>query len=392
MVVLPKPTPGSRGNWLHRLNWPSSLINWRSMQIFGHGARQPRLRLMVHKPTFACTAKCVGCENRRKLHRASRRNELSTFEQNLELYKQANELGVSELHISGGEATLYKRLPELVEAGKRHDWFVMLNSNGSQFVREDLCEDLFAAGLDGVMLSLYSHREDVHDGIRQQKGLWKRAVTGLDNLARYRRERNPGFFIVTQSILSRDNLFDAPELLQLVADKGSDVHLFSYMEGDFEARFVPTVEMISEFRDRTIPKMRKVVTGMRGANPVMQGVAWWRLGTLFSNSRNSDANYARCIYNETEADCERCNIPNEFMLVLPDGAVHPCNVVEYTHEPVVGNFRESLDLRSIWEGDSFQQFRNDRTHWCRRCPMTYHNWIPLNLNVARLTKLLKGRI
>ncbi len=392
MVVLPKPSPGARGNWLHRLNWPSSLVNWRSMQMFGNATRQPRLRLLVHKPTFACTARCLGCENRRKLHRASRRNELLTFEQYLELYRQAKAMGVSELHISGGEATLYKRLPELVEYGKSLGWFVMLNSNGSQFVREDLVEQLFNAGLDGVMLSLYSHREEVHDGIRQQRGLWKRAVTGLDTLARYRRERNPGFFIVTQSILSRDNLFDAADLLDLVAQKGSDVHLFSYLEGDFEARYVPTVDMISEFRAKTVPRMREVVTHMKGANPLMRSVAWWRLGTLFNNSRNSDANYARCIYNETESDYQRCNIPNEFMLVLPDGAVHPCNVVEYTHEPVVGNFRETLNLQDIWDGDAWNKFRQERHHWCRRCPMTYHNWIPLNLNFTRLGKLLKGRL
>jgi radical SAM protein with 4Fe4S-binding SPASM domain len=362
------------------------------MHMLRRSSDAPRLRLLVHKPTFACTAKCAGCEQRRQLHRASRRHELLTFEQNLELYDQAAKLGVSELHLSGGEATLYPRLPELVEAGKRHGWFVMLNTNGSQFVREDLVERLFAAGLDGVMLSLYSHREEVHDSIRQQRGLWQRAVHGLGLLARYRRERHPGFFIVTQSILSRDNLFDAPELLRLVGERGSDVHLFSYMEGDFEARLVPTVDMIARFRAETVGRLRQAVRALPEASPLMKAIAWWRLGLLFSNARNSDANYARCIYNETDQDCRRCGIPNEFMLVLPDGNVHPCNVVEYTHEPVVGNFRETGDLQNIWLGEAWQRFRTERHDWCRRCPMTYHNWVPLNLTLGRAARLLKNRV
>lgn len=391
MVSLPKPD-GARSNWLHRLNWPASFVNFRSMEILGRPDRGPRLRLLVHKPTFACTARCEGCEQRRQLHRASRKNALLTFEQSLELYRQAAALGVSELHLSGGEATLYRRLPELVEQGKRLGWFVSLNTNGSQLGREDLVERLFAAGLDGVMLSLYSHREAVHDGIRHQPGLWRRALEGLETLERYRRDRNPDFLIITQSILSRDNLFDAPALLELVGSRGSDVHLFSYMEGDFEARWVPTVEMIQRFRRETVPEMRRVVRALRGPSPLMKSVAWWRLGTLFSKRRNSDANYARCIYNETEADCRRCNIPNEFLLALPDGNIHPCNVVEYTHEPVVGNFREQPDLAAIWQGEAWTRFREARHHWCRRCPMTHHNWVPLNLTLGRTANLLSRRM
>ena len=381
MVVLPK------------INGAVSSVNWRSMRIFGRRARAPQLRQLVHKPTFACTAKCVGCENRRKLHRASKGNELLSFDQHLELYRQAAALGVSELHLSGGEPTLYKRLPELVAAGKGHGWFVMLNSNGSQLGGEDLVERLFAAGLDGVMLSLYSHRAQVHDTLRQQQGLWRRAVDGLGVLNRYRREQNQNFLIITQSILSRDNLFDAAELIRLVGENGSDVHLFSYLEGDFGARLVPTVEMLQRFRTETIPGIRRAVLSLPEVHPVLRGVAWWRAGRLFDNRRNADTNYAGCVYNETQADFARCNIPNEFMLVLPDGNVHPCNAVEYTHEPVVGNFLQSgLSLKAIWEGDAWQRFRRERHHWCRRCPMTYHNWIPLNATVGRLGRLLRGRL
>lgn len=384
-------TPGTgRSAALPHWRWRGP--SFRSMEILGMPSGAPRLRLLVHKPTFACNARCEGCASRRRLHQASRRNGLLSFAGTLALYEQAARLGVTELHLSGGEPTLYPRLPELVAEAKRLGWFVSLNTNGSRLAEGDLAERLFEAGLDGLMLSLYSHREEIHDTLRQTPGLWRRAVAGLERVAHLRRERHPGFLIITQSILSRQNLFDAPGLLGLVGNAGADVHLFSYVEGDYEARLVPSVEMLARFRRHTVPEMRRVALALPGASPLMKGLAWWRLGLLFDSRRNPDANYARCVYHETESEWRRCNIPNEFMLVLPDGNVHPCNVVEYTHEPVVGNFRETGDLAGIWRGEAWERFRQDRHHWCRRCPMTFHNWVPLNVTLERTARLLRGRL
>jgi radical SAM protein with 4Fe4S-binding SPASM domain len=392
MIAPPAERSRSRSNRPRRSRRLQSLVNPRSMSILPR-AGGPRLRLLVHKPTFACTARCPTCDYRRELHQSSRRNPCMTFEQCLDLYRQAAALGTSELHLSGGEPTLYGRLPELVAAGKRLGWFVMLNTNGSQFVREDLVERLFRAGLDGVMVSMYSHQEEVHDAMRQQPGLFRRAMHALEACRRYRQDRNPGFLLVTQSILSRDNLFDSAELLRLVGDAGADVHLFSYVEGDFDARFVPTVDMIRRFRAETVPQLRRSVLGLSLANPVMRAVAAVQVSRLFSQKRNSDENYAACIYQDGSSNSHRCTIPDEFMLVLPDGNVHPCNVVEYSHEPVVGNLlQEGGNLEQIWEGDRWNRFRRERHDWCRRCPMTCHTWVPLNLTFRRLGRLLARRV
>ena len=391
-MVGPATPSNTRLNRLRRARRLPLLMKPRSMSILPR-AGGPRLRLIVHKPTFACTARCPTCEHRRQLHQASRRNPCMTFEQCLDLYRQAAALGASELHLSGGEPTLYGRLPELVAAAKQLGWFVMLNTNGSQFVRTDLVERLFAAGLDSVMLSIYSHEEAVHDAIRQQPGLFRRALHALELCRRYRQDRNPRFLLVTQSILSRDNLFDAAELLRLVSYGGADAHLFSYVEGDFDARFVPTVDMIRRFRAETIPQLRRCVLSLSQANPVMRAVAAVQVSRLFSKGRNSDENYAACIYRDGRSNSCRCTIPDEFVLVLPDGNVHPCNVVEYSHEPVVGNLlQEGQSLKQIWEGDRWNRFRRERHDWCRRCPMSYHTSVPLNLTFRRLGRLLAPRV
>ena len=129
------------------------------------------------------------------------------------------------------------------------------------------------------------------------------------------------------------------------------------------------------------------------ANPGFQAVARWRLGGLFDPRRNELHRYAGGLYHTPASARRCCSIPHRFMLVLPDGDVHPCNIVEYTHEPVVGNVLSgSGDLASIWSGAPWQRFRAERHHWCVRCPMTHHRPIPLNLTAGPLARFLRAHL
>jgi pyrroloquinoline quinone biosynthesis protein E len=369
------------------------MLGLRSMRVAARPPRRPRLRLLVHKPTFACTARCAACEPRRRLHRDSRVRPQVTFAQCEQLYRQAAELGVRELHLSGGEPTLYPQLAELVALGKRLGWYVMVNTNGSQFGREGLVKRLFDAGLDGVMLSLYSHQAAVHDRLRGQPGLFQRALQALERCVRHRREGHDGFLVVTQSILARHNLLDAADLVRLVGDAGADVHLFSYVEGDFDVQHVPSAALIEQFRRHVLPRLRRQILAQRGANPLVRAVGVWQAGRLFGHPGTRVSDYAAGIYQPDLAASRRCSIPETFLLLLADGDVHPCNMVEYSHGPVVGNVLDNgLDLRSIWQGSSLERFRKDRHPRCRQCPMTQHVWIPLHLTLGRAGLFLRGRL
>ena len=369
------------------------MLDLRSMHVAARRPRRPRLRLLVHKPTFACTARCVACEPRRRLHRDSRVRPQTTFAQCEQLYRQASDLGVRELHLSGGEPTLYPKLAELVALGKQLGWFVMVNTNGSQFGREPLVRRLFDAGLDGVMLSLYSHEAAVHDSMRGQPGLFHRALQALERCVRHRREGHAGFLVVTQSILARHNLLDAADLVRLVGDAGADVHLFSYVEGDFDLQHVPNVALIEQFRRQVLPRLRRHILAQRGANPFMRVVGLWQAGRLFGRAGTTISDYAAGIYQPDLEAARHCSIPEEFLLLLADGDVHPCNMVEYSHDAVVGNVLDNgLDLRSVWEGPSWEQFRKDRHPRCRQCPMTQHVWVPLQLTFGRARAFLRGRL
>jgi radical SAM protein with 4Fe4S-binding SPASM domain len=254
---------------------------------------------------------------------------------------------------------------------------------------QSFIDRLFDAGLDGIFLSIYSADEDVADRERGRLGLWGRAVEGLLRLRDTRRYLNPSFLIVTQAVLSRNTVLGAADLLRLTTRLGSDLQVFSYLEGDFEAEYTPTVDQIAEFRRDLVPQM---IAGTRLLHPLVRPVARWRLGMQFSNARLSDEEYAAGIYKPDAAMQRACRIPNRFILVLPDGDVHPCNLVEYDHEPVMGNFKAKADLRAIWEGDRWREFRREHHHRCQQCPMGLHNWVPLHITPMRAYPFLRCQV
>ncbi len=69
-------------------------------------------------------------------------------------------------------------------------------------------------------------------------------------------------------------------------------------------------------------------------------------------------------------------MPQKFALVLANGDVHPCNIVEYLHEPVMGNLFENMPLE-IWHSEKWEKLRRDLLPECALCRISLHTIIPL---------------
>ncbi|MFN8628684.1 MAG: radical SAM protein [Candidatus Binatia bacterium] len=323
---------------------------------------------LVIKPTLACTARCATCATRRDLHRHARKEGQFTFTDWVRVLAEARDLGVWELTISGGEPTLYAGLVDLVRIGHGYGWVVRVNTNGS-LLDEPLARRLLDAGLNYIDVSLYGSHPAVHDPMRGRRGSWKEATTAIAILARLA-PRYPAFRLMTQTILCRENYMDFPELLRLHHRLGSTGVLVSYLEGDFEQDHLLTLPEIKRFREEVLPNIESVV---RGFERTVQAAALSQLRGLYSPATLSEANWARGWYRPDRGDCRE---PHRQALVLANGDVHPCNIVEYTHEPVVGNLFEEA-LATIWNGQRWCNFRRDLHPRCECCPMQRHTYVPL---------------
>jgi len=326
------------------------------------------MELLTIKPTLACTANCPTCAGRRQLHKISLQQKQLALEDWRRVLDEAKSLGAWQLTISGGEPTLYKQLPELIAYAKNHGWLVRLNSNGS-LTDFAFAEALVAAGLDVADISLYSPVASVHDAMRGAKGLWQKTTSTITFLAGLKTKYR-GFNVITQTLLCRENYLDFAELLQLHYQLGSSGILVSYLEGDFTRQHLLQVDEIEYFRRHVIPDVLEVCKGL---SPPMRKVAAARFERIFSEGILSSSNWAQGIYRPRRRSC---TVPHKEALVLANGDVHPCNIVEYVHEPIMGNLFEQ-SLTAIWQGPAWRRFRKSLHQYCPLCPMQHHQFVPL---------------
>lgn len=324
---------------------------------------------LVIKPTLACTANCPTCSLRRQLHKNLKGQKQLVFEDWQKVLADAKDLGVWHLTISGGEPTLYPRLLDIIRIGKRYGWLVRMNSNGGFTNPETLGEQLVQAGLNVVDISLYGSTPSLHDSTRRSEGLWQKATTSIKMFAELQK-KYPGFKVMTQTILCRENYRDFAELLSLHHQLGSSALLVSYLEGDFAGQHRLTASQIEEFRKDILPRAIKVC---RTLDVYTREPAVSSVKSLFSPEILDADQWAGGIY---QSEYPRCSIPNQQALVLANGDVHPCNMVEYAHDPVMGNLF-SNSLKEVWHGDAWQEFRQNQHQNCKLCPMCRHVYIPL---------------
>lgn len=93
--------------------------------------------------------------------------------------------GPYNIHLSGGEPTVRKDLPEIVWMGKQLGFpYLQLNTNGLRLAREpELVKELKEAGLDCVYLQFDGTREEIYQKIRG-RALLREKMKAIEHCAR----------------------------------------------------------------------------------------------------------------------------------------------------------------------------------------------------------------
>ena len=331
----------------------------------------PKFAHLVVKPTLACTARCKTCSTRKMLHKLKIEEDQLDITDWKRLFSEVNDLGLSKLTISGGEPTLYKDLMELITEGKKYDWEIGLSTNGSLISRE-YATRLKNAGLDAVILSVYSPQAEFHDSIRNHPGLWGKAVNAAKIFADIRDREDQNFRIHMQTILCKGNYGDFPDLIRLAYELRFCGITFSYLEGDFQEQiYLLDENQIREFKHDIVPEVVDIIQKSSGSTWTRK-MAVSAVRSIFPVGKLTERDYALGMYRHPKP----CEIPSFFSIILANGDVHPCNIVEYTHYPVVGNLREKT-FTEIWGGEEWSTFRKSGFDLCRYCPVPHQVYIPI---------------
>jgi len=159
--------------------------------------------------TYRCQNDCAHCYN----VRGRRPGELNS-DQWRQVLDQLWQIGVPHIVFTGGEPTLRPDLPDLIAHAERNGQITGLNTNARRLKDPQFLQQLVAAGLDHVQITLESHLPEVHDRMVGRSGAWQDTVAGI------RSALESPLFVMTNTTMLQNNTAELAGTLDFLAELG----------------------------------------------------------------------------------------------------------------------------------------------------------------------------
>jgi PqqA peptide cyclase len=296
--------------------------------------------------THKCPLQCPYCSNPLEMDKPN--TELSTADWQ-RVFRQAAELGILQLHLSGGEPTVRKDLEELVKTASEVGMYSNLITAGV-LLSKDRLKALADAGLDHLQLSVQDVDEVNAEKISAYKGglAKKRELCGWVN--------ELGMPLTVNAPIHRANIDNLPAIIQFAADMGA---------GRLEVAHVQYYAWALKNRAALMPTREQV---MRSVEIVDAARAKYK-GVMVFDFVVPD------YYAKFPKPCMG-GWGRGSMNISPAGKVLPCHIAESIPGLLFDNVRDK-SLAEIWtQGQAFQKFRG--TDWmkepCRSCERKEIDW------------------
>ena len=293
---------------------------------------------LVAELTYRCPLRCVYCSN--PLEYARHGDELDTHEW-LRVFREAEDLGVVQLNLTGGEPLIRDDLEALVEGARALDLYTNLITSGVPLGRERL-RGLRALGLDNVQLSIQDVVPAASDRIAGVRAFERK----LQVAAWVKELAMP---LTLNVVLHRENLDHVPEIIALAERLAVDrleLANTQYLGWALLNRraLLPTREQLEQARGAAVEAKRR----LKG-----------RMEVLF---------VLPDYYSDFPKACMD-GWGRRFIIVSPDGLALPCHVA-HTLPGIEWESVRHRPLSEIWrESPGFQSFRGEA--WmpepCRSC-------------------------
>lgn len=294
---------------------------------------------MLAELTHRCPLSCPYCSNPLELTKADAELDTETWKR---VFKEAAELGVLQLHLSGGEPASRRDLTELVRAARAAGLYTNLITSGIGLTEQRLA-DLDEAGLDHIQLSLQGTDAAMADDIGGYRGGYDRKMQVAGWIGEI------GFPLTLNAVLHRRNLHQLPRALEMAVEMGA--RRIEVATVQFHGWALKNRDTLMPTRDQAREATR-IVTEARA-----------RLkGTLVID-------YVPADYHEDYP--KRCmgGWGTTGLNISPDGVVLPCHAAQTIPHLTFERVQER-PLREIWyESAAFNAYRG--TDWmaepCQSC-------------------------
>ena len=290
--------------------------------------------------THRCPLQCPYCSNPIELDRA--RSELTTEEWKKVLSELA-ELGVLQVHFSGGEPTARKDLVELVKHANDVGLYTNLITSAVLLTREKLAE-LADAGLSHVQISFQGSEAASADRVAGLKDAHNKKI----EVAKWTRELD--LPLTVNAVMHRQNLHQLPDIIQMAVDLDADrlevanVQYYGWALKN-RAALMPSLAQIEE-TSRLVEDARTRLKGILAIDYVVPDYYALR-------PKKCMGGWGRQFFN-----------------ISPSGKVLPCHAAESITGLQFESVRSNHSIAWIWQNsEAFNRYRG--TGWmpepCKSC-------------------------
>ncbi len=305
----------------------------------------PPLALLAEL-THRCPLRCAYCSNPLELDLASRELDTETWK---EVFTQAAEMGILQVHFSGGEPTARKDLEALVAHASAADLYVNLITSGV-LLSQARVEALAKAGLAHVQLGFQDSDAETGEWMSGFAGghAKKLEVAGL--------VRQAGLALTVNVVVHRHNVARVPQMIDMAIELGAhrvEIANVQYYGWGLHNRaaLMPTRQQLEEMT-KFVESSRERLKGVIVIDYVIPDY------------------YARYPKSCMGGWARR------FMNISPNGKALPCHAAETIPGLRFDNVRDR-PLAEIWaHGEAFNAYR--APDWlpeeCRSCDRREIDW------------------
>ena len=326
--------------------------------------------------TERCNLQCKGCRYHSPLLPASAASPPPRdldFEVILRIFRDLQTMRTEEVILLGsGEPTLHKRFVDIVRAGKACQFKLTVLTNGT-LLNEGLAEELVAAGLDQLKVSLWA--ANAEDCARIHSGsplLFDRIVQGIGHVQKTKKKlgkHRPA--VIIHCPVFQDKAGQVAEMVERAIDCGADGLSFAPVHQSF-AEAGPLL-LDSGQLSRVSARLESLAVRLKRAG-------------LTHNFADLDT---RLRFGPAPWEKMPCYIGFYHAKIRTNGKVYPCCRCNIE----MGDVHDS-SFRAIWNAGAYQSFRRQALAACGRnpfpdeCNCRYCSSIPNNYRVFRVDRFI----
>lgn len=299
---------------------------------------EPRPYTLVAELTYRCPLRCPYCSNPTDFWRHADDLDTAVW---LKVFREAEELGVVQLNLTGGEPLVRDDLEALIAGARALDLYTNLITSAIPLTRERLAR-FRGLGLDGVQISIQDVTATGSDRIAGLRSFERKL-----EVARWVKEL--GFPLTVNTVLHRDNLDHVAEVIALA-----------------EALSADRLELANT------QYLGWALVNRRALLPTRAQLARARAVAAAARERLKGTMEVLFVTPDYYADVPKACMDGwgrRFIVVSPDGLALPCHAAHTLPGLVFDNVKER-PLDAIWrDSPGFTAFRGEA--WmpepCRSC-------------------------